>query len=77
VVSIKVVSEATGNVVHQSRVVVYSGGNHEQYTDEKGLAHFESISPGSYTVYVDGKERQGKGRLAALWRHARLHLRSL
>ena len=56
-VSIKVVSEATGNVVHMSRVVVYSGGNHEKYTDDKGLAHFESISPGSYTVYVDGKEK--------------------
>jgi hypothetical protein len=56
-VSIKVVSEATGNVVHRSRVVIYSGGNYEQYTDEKGLAHFESISPGSYTVYVDGKEK--------------------
>ena len=56
-VSIKVVSEATGNPAHRSRVVVYSGGNYEKYTDEKGLAHFESISPGSYTVYVDGKEQ--------------------
>ena len=56
-VSIKVVSEATGNVVRGSRVVVYSGGNHEQYTDDKGLAHFENVSPGSHTVYVDGKEK--------------------
>ena len=55
-VSIKVVSEATGNVVHRSRVVVYSGGNYEQYTDDKGLAHFD-LSPGSHTVYVDGKEQ--------------------
>ena len=56
-VSIKVISEATGNVVHMSRVVVYSGGNHEKYTDDKGLAHFESVSPGSHSVYVDGKEK--------------------
>ncbi|WP_309711638.1 hypothetical protein [Armatimonas sp.] len=56
-VSIKVVSEATGNVVHMSRVVVYSGGNHEKYTDDKGLAHFESVSPGSHTVYIDGKDK--------------------
>ena len=56
-VSIKVVSEATGNVVYQSRVVVYFGGNHEKYTDEKGLAHFESVSPGSHTIYIDGKDK--------------------
>ena len=56
-VSIKVVSEATGNVVHQSRVVIYSGGNYEKYTDDKGLAHFESVSPGSHTVYIDGKDK--------------------
>ena len=56
-VSIMVVSEATGNVVYMSRVVVYSGGNYEQYTDEKGLAHFENISPGNHTVYVDDKEK--------------------
>ncbi|WP_395137897.1 hypothetical protein [Armatimonas sp.] len=56
-VSIKVVSEATGNVVHMSRVVVYSGGNHEKYTDDKGIAHFESVAPGSHTVYIDGKDK--------------------
>ncbi|MBB6053961.1 hypothetical protein [Armatimonas rosea] len=56
-VSIKVVSEATGSVVRGSRVVVYSGGNHVQYTDDKGLAHFEDVSPGSHTVYIDGKEK--------------------
>ena len=32
-------------------------GNHEKYTDDKGIAHFESVAPGSHTVYIDGKDK--------------------
>ena len=56
-VSVKVVSESSGNLVKGSRVVVWCGGSTERYTDEKGMAHFENISPGSHSVYVDGVDK--------------------
>ncbi len=56
-VSVKVVREASGNVVNGSRVTVWCGGSTVKYTDEKGLAHFENISPGSHSVSVDGVDK--------------------
>ncbi len=56
-VSIKVARASTGNPVHGSRVVVWCGGSTERSTDEKGLAHFENISPGQHSVYVDGADK--------------------
>jgi hypothetical protein len=55
-VSIKVVNEQTGNVAASIRVAVYYGGNYVEYTDSKGLAHFNDVPPGRHTVYVDGKD---------------------
>ena len=56
-VSIKIVNEETGNAVYYSKVVIYCGGNYEKYTDSNGIAHFEHIFSGSYTVYIDGKDQ--------------------
>ena len=52
-ISIKVVRASTGNPVQGARVGVWQGGLYETMTDDKGLAHFEKVSPGSHTVYID------------------------
>lgn len=65
-VTVKVVSRATGNPVASARVGVaatgWFEGVHHQYTDNSGEAHFANVSPCDAEVYVNGKTVH-KGRL--------------
>ncbi|MCW3053112.1 MAG: hypothetical protein JWN14_2282 [Chthonomonadales bacterium] len=57
-VSVKVISKATGNSVKQCRVglsVGVIGGVYHEYTDHDGEAHFHNANPADAEIYIDGK----------------------
>nr|WP_309696227.1 hypothetical protein [Armatimonas sp.] len=43
---------------------VWAGGECIRYTNDQGVAVFETISPGTYTVYVDGVEKKDVALIA-------------
>ena len=55
-VSVKAVRRSSGNPIVGCNVNVWSGGHCVRATNDRGVAVFETISPGTYTVYVDGVE---------------------
>lgn len=56
-VSVKAVRAASGSPIPSCKVNVWAGGDCVRYTNAQGVAVFETISPGTYTVYVDGIEK--------------------
>lgn len=61
-ITIQVISQATGNPVKGARVGVAIGytGTYHEYTDSSGEAHFSKVDPGEYSYYIDGKEFKGR-----------------
>jgi hypothetical protein len=57
-VSIKAVRAASGNPIPRCRVNVWAGGECVRTTNDDGVAVFETISPGTYTVYIEGVEKK-------------------
>lgn len=61
-ITIKVVSQSSGNPVKNSKVTLgfdglFTGGTTDsQYTDSNGEAHFDT-EPRKGTVYVDGRDK--------------------
>jgi hypothetical protein len=62
-VSVKAVRAGSGNPIPKCSVKVWVGGWDggwvERTTDARAVALFETLSPGTYTVLVDGVENKG------------------
>ena len=61
-VSIKAMRAESGKPIPSCRVSVYvesifAGGSCERFTNDDGVAVFETIDPGTYTLYIEGVEK--------------------